>query len=209
MKSGHSSLMGVVILGAGASSRMGRPKLVLRWGKTSIIGHLIEQWRALGAAQIAIVCRPGDRELATELDRMNFPPEDRIENPRPERGMFSSVLCAANWDGWKPSVAIWSIILGDQPHLRLDTLRTLLAFHCDHPDAICQPIYDGHTRHPVLLPDRAFNELKHSKETTLKEFLKRTSCTLVKCPIQDSGLALDLDCLEDYEKAVKSHLRNV
>ena len=50
---------GVVILGAGASSRMGRPKLLLPWGDTSIIGHLIEQWRALAAAQIAVVRRPG------------------------------------------------------------------------------------------------------------------------------------------------------
>ena len=33
--------LGVIILGAGASSRMGRPKLLLPWGDTSVIGHLI------------------------------------------------------------------------------------------------------------------------------------------------------------------------
>ena len=50
---------GVVILGAGASTRMGRPKLLLPWGDTSIIGHLLGQWRGLGARPIAVVCRPG------------------------------------------------------------------------------------------------------------------------------------------------------
>ena len=44
---------GVIILGAGASSRMGRPKLLLPWRGTTVIGHIIYQWRELGAAQIS------------------------------------------------------------------------------------------------------------------------------------------------------------
>src|SRR4029077_11529899 len=102
-----------------------------------------------------------------------------IVNPQPERGMFSSILCAANWDGWKDGLTAWAIVLGDQPHLRPETLRALLAFHREHADAICQPVYDGHSRHPVLLPCRAFDELKDSRAKTLKEFLKQTSCQVV------------------------------
>ncbi len=205
----HPPRFGAVILGAGASSRMGRPKLLLPWGKTSIIGHLIEQWRALAAAQIAVVHRPGDRELEAELDRLDFPPSDRIKNPRPERGMFSSIVSAAGWDGWREDLTAWAIVLGDQPHLRPDTLRDLLEFHREHVDAIGQPVYDGHARHPVLLSRQAFEQLKHSRAKTLKEFLKRTSCPLVQRTVEDSGLALDLDRPEDYEKAVKSHLGNL
>jgi len=91
--------IGVVILGAGASLRMGRPKLLLPWRGTTVIGHLLKQWRNLGAAQISIVLRPQDAPLAAELDRLGFPRTDRIENPQPERGMFSSILCAAGWPG--------------------------------------------------------------------------------------------------------------
>lgn len=199
----------VVILGAGASSRMGRPKLLLPWGNTSIIGHLIEQWRALAATQITVVRRRDDGELDAELDRLGFPPPDRIENPRPDRGMFGSIVCAARWDGWKEGVAAWAIVLGDQPHLRLDTLRALLAFHCEHVDSICQPVYDGHARHPVFLPRRVFAELKGSSAGTLKDFLKLFSSQSVQCPMDDSGLALDLDRPEDYERTIKSHLGNV
>jgi molybdenum cofactor cytidylyltransferase len=200
---------GVVILGAGASSRMGRPKLLLPWGKTSIIGHLIGQWRVLEAAQIAIVCRPDDRELHGELDRLDFSPQNRVGNSEPERGMFSSILCAANWDGWKDNLTTWAIVLGDQPHLRLDTLQMLMAFHAKHPEAICQPVYDGHARHPVFLPRWAFGQLKNSRDNDLNLFLKRNACQLVKCTIKDSGLALDLDRPEDYEVAIKSHAGNL
>lgn len=205
----HQPRFGVVILGAGASSRMGRPKLLLPWGDTTVIGHLIRQWHDLGAAQITVVFRPDDRGLIAELDRLGFPPRNRLKNLQPERGMFSSIVCAANWDGWQEGLVAWAIVLGDQPHLRPDTLRSLLTFHWEHADAISQPVYDGHARHPVLLPRRALDELKDSPEKTLSDYLKRTACHLVKRSIEDSGLALDLDRPEDYERAVKSHLGNL
>jgi molybdenum cofactor cytidylyltransferase len=192
---------GVVILGAGASSRMGWPKLLLPWRDTTIIGHLLKRWRGLGAAQIGIVLRPQDASLVAELDRLGFPRADRIENPQPERGMFSSILCAAGWPGWKDEIATWAIVLGDQPHLRPETLRQLLEFHFANADAVCQLEFDGHARHPVLLPRRAFKELKVSQAETLKDFLKRTSVRCLRCPVDDPGLALDLDTPEDYQRA--------
>ena len=196
--------LGVVILGAGASSRMGRPKLLLPWRDTTVIGHLLQQWRELGAAQIGIVLRPPDASLAAELDRLGFPRADRIENPQPERGMFSSILCAAAWPGWKDEIATWAIVLGDQPHLRPETLRQLLEFHFANADAVCQLKFDGHARHPVLLPRRAFKELKVSQAETLKDFLKQTSVRCLRCSVDDPGLALDLDTPEDYQLAQAS-----
>lgn len=194
--------LAVVILGAGASSRMGRPKLLLPWRNTTVIGHIIHQWRELGAEQIAIVLRPGDAPLAAELDRFAFPPSNRIENPQPGRGMFSSILCAAHWQGWKPSIATLAVSLGDQPHLRLETLRALLEFHAQHPGTVCQPEFGGHARHPVLLPRAAFEDLKHTRAETLKDFLKLNLRSVVQYSVADAGLALDLDTPEDYKEAV-------
>lgn len=201
--------LGVIILGAGASSRMGRPKLLLPWGATTIVGHLIEQWQMLGAAQIAIVHRPDDRELGVELDRLSFPLPARIENPQPERGMFSSILCAARWPGWRKEISSRAVVLGDQPHLRPETLRTLLDFSRQNPDVICQPAFNGHAGHPVVLPSGVFAELQHSRAGTLKDFLKPFAGRCVQCPVADAGLLLDLDRPEDYEKAVKSRLRKL
>ncbi len=195
---------GVILLGAGDSSRMGQPKLLLPWGDTSIIGHLIRQWRELGAGQIAVVQRPGDQALNAELDRLGFPSAARIENPLSRRGMFSSIQCAAHWKGWKDEVNVWAIVLGDQPQLQLATLRELLEFHCAHPDAICQPAHAGRPRHPVLLPRSAFEELRDSSADTLKAFLQQTFTRQVQHPIADPGLSIDLDFPEDYEQALKS-----
>ena len=200
----HSSRLGVVILGAGASVRMGRPKLLLPWRGATVIGEILSQWRELGATQIGIVMRPNDAALAAELDRLNFPRAERIENPQPERGMFSSIVCAANWDGWRKEISDWAIALGDQPHLQTATLRTLLEFSAQHPAAICQPAADGRSGHPVVLPRAAWAELKTTATATLKDFLRETTVPCAQCRVDDHGLPLDLDTPDDYRRLTRA-----
>jgi len=197
--------VGVVILGAGASSRMGRPKLLLPWRDTTVIGHLLSQWRELGAAQIAVVLRANDPALVAELDRLDFPKPARILNPRPERGMFSSIVCAANWSGWQPDISSWALVLGDQPHLRPETLLQLLEFSAQNKGAICQPMLSGRTGHPVILLKQAFMELKNSGAATLKDFLNLTTVPRVQLSVDDAGLLLDMDTPEDYKRLNISH----
>jgi molybdenum cofactor cytidylyltransferase len=190
--------LGVVILGAGKSTRMGQPKLLMPWGGTTVIGRLVEQWNPL-ARQVAVVCAPHDCALNDELERLGM--KRRVMNATPERGMFSSIQCAAQWPEWEKSLTHWAIVLGDQPHLRDDTLLRLLGFVTTQPDAICQPQFSGHLRHPVLIPKAAFDELAKSRAETLKAFLSgyRTAA----CEIADPGLALDIDRPEDYASALE------
>jgi molybdenum cofactor cytidylyltransferase len=195
--------LGVIILAAGRSSRMGRPKLLLPWGRTSVLGHLVAQWRDLGAKQIAVVCAPGHRVMRLELDRLGFPPRDRILNPAPDRGMFSSIQCAAQWPGWQAKLTHWAIVLGDQPHLEPKTLRSLLEFSAAHAAEVCQPARLGHGRHPVLLPKRAFCRLTNSAAASLKEFLATGSRGVAYCELDDPGLDLDMDRPGDYLNALR------
>ena len=194
--------LGVVILAAGRSRRMGRPKLLLPWGRTSVLGHLISQWKALGAKQIAVVCAPANRTMRLELDRIGFPSRNRIINPAARRGMFSSIQCAAQWSGWRVDLTHWAIVLGDQPHLRRQTLRRALDFSAAHPDKVCQPARQGHGRHPVLLPKAVFRQVAVSTAATLQEFLAARPQKPALCEVNDPGLELDIDRPEDYDKAV-------
>jgi molybdenum cofactor cytidylyltransferase len=192
---------GVVILGAGASSRMGTPKLLLKWGDTSVLGHLIRQWHRLDAKQIAVVHADQDEALIAELDRLGFPAKDRIANPKPDRGMFSSIVSAASWAGWDDRISHWGIVLGDQPHLKESTLVSLLEFCSNRADRVCQPSWLGKPRHPVILPRPLFNRLANSQSSNLKQFLAEAAVDSCEC--NDAGLDLDMDRPEDYERALK------
>jgi molybdenum cofactor cytidylyltransferase len=198
-----------VILAAGASKRMGlgRSKLLLPWASTSILGHLLNVWRELGAAQIAVVYAAGDAALQVEFERLALPEETRIPNSKPEDGMFSSIRAAAQWQGWAPHVRCWAAVLGDQPHLSIGTLRELLRFSAAHPERVCQPSHAGKRRHPVLLPERAFRSLALSDGPTLKHVLEGLPEGVALCPVDDPGLDLDLDTPSDYQEAVKLFMR--
>jgi molybdenum cofactor cytidylyltransferase len=203
----QTCVIGVVILAAGKSQRMGRPKLLLPWAQTSVIGHLIAQWQAVPATQIAVVCAAGDQALQTELNRLGFSAANRICNPDPDRGMFSSIQCAARWDGWLPTLTDWAITPGDQPLVRTETLRRLLAFSAMRPGVIRQPAQGGHRRHPVVLPRAAFLELADTPAPTLRDFLQTKPHALALCPIDDPGLELDMDYPADYA-AAREQARN-
>jgi molybdenum cofactor cytidylyltransferase len=189
-----------IILAAGRSSRMGRPKLLLPWGKTTILGHLLGEWQRLGAEQIAVVCAEGDANLQLAVKEIG-PEVCIICNPAPERGMFSSIRCAAQWSGWTPGLTHWAVVLGDQPHVRFQTLRALVEFSAAHPSRVCQPGYRGHTRHPVFLPKEVFMELFASSAAHMKEFLAGREIAM--CELDEPGLDLDIDRLEDYENALR------
>jgi CTP:molybdopterin cytidylyltransferase MocA len=150
--------------------------------------------------QIGVVLAAGETELPAELDRLGVPQVDRIFNPAPERGMFSSIQCAVRWPGWRSGLSHWVISLGDQPHLRGDTLRGLVEFAVLHSDRICQPIRNGRPRHPVLLPKSAFVQLAESTVGTLKEFLEKYPSGRRFWAVDDPGLDLDLDTPADYAR---------
>ena len=194
---------GAVLLAAGASSRMGQPKLLLPWGGTTVLGHLIDQWRALKANQIAVVHAAGHQTIASELDRLGFPAPNRIANPQPDRGMFGSIQCAAAWREWNPALTHAVIVLGDQPHLLQETLQMLLELAAAQPQKICQPSRRGRPRHPVVLPIPILDRIRDSRERTLKQFLQNNAHAVALREMDDPGLDFDLDTPADYEHALR------
>jgi molybdenum cofactor cytidylyltransferase len=195
--------LAVVLLAAGRSSRMGRPKLLLPWSGTSVLGHLIDQWQALKAEQVAVVSAADDSLIQAELDRLGFSANDRVLNAAPERGMFSSIQCAAQWPGWRADLTHWAIVLGDQPHISRETLQTIVAFSAANPERICLPKQGGHRRHPVVLPRQLFVQLPDCEAIDLKAFLESLPIPAAICELNDPALELDIDTPDDYDRAVK------
>lgn len=196
-------IFGVAVLAAGASSRMGRPKLLLPWGGTTILGHLVQQWSEAGARQIAVVCDEANEVLRMEMNRLGLSENAKIVNPRPEDGMFGSIQCAARWRGWTTELTHWVITLGDQPQVRIGTLRALLDLGKGNPGHVCQPARNNRARHPVLLPGAVFRQLQDAPEKHLKQFLLNRAHLRVLGEMDDSGLDFDLDEPEDYARALQ------
>jgi molybdenum cofactor cytidylyltransferase len=191
---------GVVILAAGASTRMGTCKLLLPWGRKTILTHLLDQWRRAGAAQIAPVIDPSNLPLRKALTHAGLSPSDWIENPSPQLGMFSSLQEASRWTGWLPTLTHWIISLGDQPHIEISTLRLLLHAARKNPTHICQPALNGHTAHPIILPAGNFRELAQNDSPDLRTYIRTREAFRLRLEVEDAGVFGDLDTPEDYAR---------
>jgi molybdenum cofactor cytidylyltransferase len=190
-----------VILGAGRSSRMGQPKLLLPWSGGTILEHLIEQWLSVGASQVAVVAAADNSAIPEVVRRSGR--ASCITNRDPDRGMFSSVRCAAEWRDWNPKLTHWILSLGDQPHLQKTTLSKLIAAVQAGPEAVWQPSYQTRRRHPVVLPAPAFDALRQTGATDLRNFLESSSIPRKTVEVDDPGLEIDIDTPEDYARAKK------
>jgi molybdenum cofactor cytidylyltransferase len=191
---------GAVILAGGASTRMGRCKLLLPWGEKTILTHLVDQWRSAGAAQIAPVIDPSNELLRKALAHAGFSPSDWIENPSPQLGMFSSLHEAGRWTGWISTLTHWVISLGDQPHIQISTLRLLLDAARENPTHICQPALNGRTAHPIILPASNFRELAQNDIPDLRTYIRTREALRLRVAVEDAGVSRDLDTPEDYAR---------
>ena len=193
----------VAILAAGESRRMGQPKLCLPWEGTTILGHILAQWRQAGAKHLLVVHAPGETPVTRELDRLGVPPHERTATLAMERGMMGSVVTAAGRAMADPSLTHLVIALGDQPQVRVETLRAMLKTCENATGKLVQAIFNDKSGHPLALPSHLLEELLTTPCATLRDFLslKETPAQSLTC--DDSGVLLDLDTPDDYARAAQ------
>ena len=180
---------------------MGRPKLLLPWAGTTILGHIVRQWKLLKAAQIIPVFRANDAELEAEWARLGNNLDSRIINEQPGAGMFSSVQAASRWEGWKNEISHFVVTLGDQPQISGGVLRSLVQFASESAATIVQPQINGRPKHPVIFPRASFYALSSSTASTLREFLEDHRANRRFWVCDEPSLEVDLDTAEDYANA--------
>jgi molybdenum cofactor cytidylyltransferase len=194
----------VAILAAGESRRMGKPKLCLPWGKTTILGHILDQWREAGAEKIVVVHGPGETPVTLELDRLGVPSDQRAATLAPERGMMGSVVTAARHALSDLSLTHLVVAPGDQPHLRTETLREILRACETAPGKIVRVVFQDKPGHPLALPANVLRELSTTSSETLRDFLRLKEIAVCDLTSRDSGVLLDVDTPDDYARASRT-----
>lgn len=189
---------GVVLLAAGASRRMGTCKLLLPWNDKTVLAHLVDEWKKLGAVQIAPVIDQSNDLLRSALVEQEISPDGWIENPFPERGMFSSLQEASRWKGWCSELTQWVISLSDQPQIQSSTLARLLEAAWRNPTRICQPFFGKRSGHPVILPRQQFLSLAESTAPDFRTFIRSHEHLRLRIPVNDPGVTADLDTPGEY-----------
>ena len=183
-----------LVLAAGGSSRLGRPKQTLPYNGTTLLGHVLDSARACGFDQLVVALGGAADEVRAKVDLSGA---DVVENRSYGEGCSSSI--AAALPALDPRGDVLVLMLGDQPGVGPTAVRTLLARHGSAPIAVS--CYEDGRGHPFAFRRSVFGELSelHGDKAVWKLIESRPEDVLdVRVP---GRVPADVDTWADYEAA--------
>ncbi|MDB6025974.1 MAG: cupin [Verrucomicrobiales bacterium] len=187
--------IGIVILAAGASVRMGTPKQLLRFHGVSLIRRAAEHALDSGCQPVVVVLGANAELIAPELNGL---PLEITVNHDWRTGMSSSIRCGLRTllatDSEAQAVVLF---LADQPNVTGTSLRKLTTAHRQCGSELVAAFYSGHLGTPALISRFYFEELLNIEgQGGAKNLLQRYSDRVL--PIDLPEATFDLDTPEDF-----------
>jgi len=193
--------VGAVILAAGSSSRMGRPKQTLQFQGTSLL-------KRATLAALDAMCRPvvvvtgASAELSRrELDQLDV---GEAFNPDWETGMASSVRAGIETlISIDADVSAAVLLLCDQPHVTSAVISNLIAAHYATGKHVIASAYGESFGVPALFSSTLFTELTQlAGSSGAKEIIKRHASDTHFLPFPEGEV--DVDTPDDFTRLTGS-----
>jgi molybdenum cofactor cytidylyltransferase len=186
-------MISAVVLAAGASTRMGQPKLLLPLAGEPLVRRVVRQVVDSGFDDVVVVVGCEHERVVRALDGLSV---RTAVNAEYETGMGSSFRAAV---AAMPDSDAAMFALADQPLLGTGDYRRLLDEYRARSGGIVSVRYGEVTAPPHLFDRAYFPELavlEHGARPVLQRHTDAT--TILRFPPE---LLLDIDTPEDYDRA--------
>ena len=181
-----------LVLGAGGSTRLGRPKQLLPYGEGTLLGHVAGTARACGFDQTIVAIGGSAADVRAGVDLAGA---EVVVNDAYGAGCSSSI--AAALAAVAPRCEVLVLMLGDQPGVTFETVRALLAGRGDAPLAVCR--YDDGDGHPIAFARSVFADLAELHgDKGVWRLLDRRAAEVERVRIA-GPVPRDVDTPEDYQ----------
>jgi molybdenum cofactor cytidylyltransferase len=197
-------MIAAIVPAAGRSERMGRPKLLLPIGGTSVIARVIAALRDGGADPILVVVPTvaiaGAEALAAAAGQAGA--SVVVADPPPP-DMRASVERGLDRLGRQPAPATLLIAPGDSPGITAGLVARLIARARSEPRAILIPSSHGRRGHPIALPWSLAAEIRGlPHDVGINALVKRHADRVVELDVAHPDSIADLDTPDDYRRWV-------
>lgn len=194
---GAAAQISAVVLAAGQSRRMGRPKMSLAWGESTVIGRVTSVLLSAGVDEVIVVTGGGSREVEEALKgsaaRIVYNPDFAVAEMT--RSLQTGLAACS------PQSAAALVALGDQPQIEAGIVRAILAEFRNTPAALVVPSYRMRRGHPWVAARALWPELLAlPSERTLRDFLNEKAAEIHYLTVDSPSVLMDLDTPEDYRK---------
>ena len=198
-------MISAVILAAGESRRMGKQnKLLLPVDGEALLVKLVKSICDSDVGQVLVVIGHEAEKIRRELK--NFPLSFVI-NPNFSEGMTTSIKYGVM--EVSPDCDGLLICLADMPFINTSEINKLIHAYTQNrineKRLIVIPVYQGHRGNPVLFSTE-FREdiLEHKMEYGCKGVIMKNFESVKEIEMDDDSMLLDVDTLEDYQRATEA-----
>jgi len=196
-RSGH--IVGV-ILAAGLSTRLGRPKQLLEIGGKAFIAHVADMALASSLGEVTVV-------IGYQADAIRAALGNRgvryCLNRRYEEGQSTSLVAALN--AIPPTTDAVVVLLSDQPTIRSETIDRELAQRRSSRSPIVMASYGGALSHPILFGRELFGEIRAVEgDRGARDVIRRHKNEVATVDGGANAPPADVDTEEAYEALLAS-----
>jgi molybdenum cofactor cytidylyltransferase len=188
-------VIAAIVLAAGKSERMGRPKMALPWGDTTVLGAVLRALASAGIEDIRVVTGAA-RDLVEPL--CVEPGVTTVFNAAyGQADMLSSIQTGLKSLSAMTEAAL--VVLGDQPQIQVETIhRVVEAYRRSRPRLVA-PSHRMRRGHPWLVDRQMWPELlKMTPNDTAREFLARHDGEIKYVEIESATIHKDVDTPDEY-----------
>jgi molybdenum cofactor cytidylyltransferase len=179
-----------LVMAAGASRRLGRPKQLLAFRGTTLLGATLARVREAGLDQVVVALGGAADEVRARVDLAGT---DVVLNPDHGEGCATTIRAAL--PHVRDDAAGIVLLLGDQPGVSAATIGALVEAAVGHAVGVCE--YDDGPGHPLWFARRTFGTLRglHGDKAVWKLVDAGDDVVRVRRP---GTVPADVDTWDDY-----------
>lgn len=183
-----------IVLAAGESRRMGRPKQTLDVRGVPMLQRVLDMLRKTKVDRVVVVAGAHVEELRAAI---KFDKEEVVYNAGYAEGMGSSLRAGIAAAGAADAVLI---VLADQPFVSSDTVDALIAGYRSSEKRVVVPVYHGRRGNPILFDSGFFPEMSRVRgDVGARAIVERNGDFLLEVPVDDRGVVTDIDEPDDLD----------
>jgi molybdenum cofactor cytidylyltransferase len=185
-----------ILLAAGESKRMGTDKLVLPWGKKTVLIHCVHTLLQSKVKEVIVVLGERTKGMGSQFKSRRV---KIVMNPHYRRGMSTSIQKGIRAIDLNSHGIL--IALGDMPFLSTRTVNALIRAFAQGKGEIIVPSFQGIQGHPVIFHRRFKKELLQLKgDLGGKLIIARHPAAVRLVYTKSAGVMKDIDTWKDFEK---------
>ena len=187
-----------IVLAAGESKRMGKPKMLLPFRGSTILESVIRSVLETNCPNVLVVL--GAESIRIQELLRNYPVLT-VYNPNYSQGMLSSVQ--TGFAALPSEARSVLIVLGDQPGIPGPVFESVMAASQINPDSIVLPVHQGRRGHPVMIPAQYRSEIATLSPTIgLRQLLQRHPDSVLELGVESPEILQDIDDPKAYQDAL-------